>query len=378
MAFNSKALITIQVGHYSNFVGSHFWNSQDLSFSVNKDKNDIDHDVLFREGVTLSGKDVTYTPRLVTVDLKGALGSLPEFGDLYHQVGLSVPKTDLSAQSGQHWQHKVDIRRDETHRKTQYLKDLETADHKHDEGKDVCSSGDQPSVKDDSTIVNELEDEVKLWSDFLRSRYHPKTNVIVQDYHHANPAEPFDVFGLGSSAWTDGSYGLGDEIENRLRFFAEEADHLTGFQLIADCSDAFGGLSSALTDYIKDDYHAQVLLSFPMLPAHYDGTLNAISCTNKVLNTALTLRAHAENCNLVTPLSLSGETFPLKGMQLRQFKGLNFKPELNYHTSGILASALDTITLPWRLLKGPYASPFDVRIIALKWLGFFNNWLFSA
>ena len=64
---------------------------------MNKEENDLDHDVLFREGLTLhGGNQVTYTPRLVTVDLKGALGSLPEFGDLYNEVGGAVSKTDLS------------------------------------------------------------------------------------------------------------------------------------------------------------------------------------------------------------------------------------------------------------------------------------------
>ena len=100
MSMNSKPVITIQVGHYANFVGAHFWNCQDLSFNLNKDENELDHDVLFREGLTLHGghsnNQVTSTPRLVTVDLKGALGSLPEFGDLYNEVGGAVSKTDLS------------------------------------------------------------------------------------------------------------------------------------------------------------------------------------------------------------------------------------------------------------------------------------------
>ena len=76
MSFNNKAVITLQVGHYANYVGTHFWNAQELSFQVAKEKNDLDHDVFYREGFLNSGntKHVTYTPRLVSVDLKGALG----------------------------------------------------------------------------------------------------------------------------------------------------------------------------------------------------------------------------------------------------------------------------------------------------------------
>ena len=139
MSCNSRPVISIQVGHYANFVGAHFWNSQDLSFSLDKEKNDIDHDVLFREGITLHGNQTTYTPRLVTVDLKGALGSLPEFGDLYNEVGTTIPKTDLSASASQFWNHNVEVSKDETHKRTKYLQQLEADENKSRGEKDICA-----------------------------------------------------------------------------------------------------------------------------------------------------------------------------------------------------------------------------------------------
>ena len=211
MSFNSRPVITIQVGHYANFVGAHFWNCQDLSFSLDKEQNDIDHDVFFREGLTLQGNHVTYTPRLVTVDLKGALGSLPEFGDLYHEVGGAVSKTDLSTSATQYWNHNVEVKRDETHKRTKYLQQLEAKENKslHGEQKDICNMDD--STCDDSKHDElELESEVKLWSDFLRTRFHPKTNVIINDFHHNNSSEPFDIFGYGTNAWNDGTYAIRD------------------------------------------------------------------------------------------------------------------------------------------------------------------------
>ena len=54
--------------------------------------NDICHDLLFREGQTAAG-EVTFTPRLVCADLKGSLGLLPQFGDLYDPPH-KVPKRD--------------------------------------------------------------------------------------------------------------------------------------------------------------------------------------------------------------------------------------------------------------------------------------------
>ena len=77
-----RAVITLQIGHYSNFVGAHFWNIQEAGFVYASSTNptfvpEINHGVLFREGVTGYGRtdgQTTFTPRLVSVDLKGALG----------------------------------------------------------------------------------------------------------------------------------------------------------------------------------------------------------------------------------------------------------------------------------------------------------------
>lgn len=53
---SAKEIITLQFGHYSNFVGTHWWNIQESGFNYNADTNvesEINHDVLYREGRTL-------------------------------------------------------------------------------------------------------------------------------------------------------------------------------------------------------------------------------------------------------------------------------------------------------------------------------------
>jgi len=357
MSFNNKSVITLQVGHYANYVGTHFWNSQELSFQVEKEKNDLDHDVFFREGFLNSGntKQVTYTPRLVSVDLKGALGALPELGDLYHQVPLA--KTDLSLQTEQNWHSKLNIERSDIHHKSNFVKSLEEAEeNRNDEEKDICEETDG---KISTTDTQKLDQEVKLWSDFLRSRFHPKTNVVMGEYHHGNSKE-FDVHGIGVEAWSSGQGAFSDEVEDRIRFFAEESDFLKGFQLINDGNDGFGGISSKISEHIQDDYDGQCLMAFPTLPSHYDTKLDVIQCTSKMLNMALTMKSLSENCHLITPLSLSTDTFPLRGIETRPVPTFNYKADLHYHTSALLALGLDTLTLPWRSLHGPYASPSEV------------------
>lgn len=83
----SREIVSLQIGHYSNFVGTHWWNIQESSFLYSpseaqiKDK-EVDHDILWREGKTFK-EEVTFTPRLIAVDLKGSLNTLKQEGILY-------------------------------------------------------------------------------------------------------------------------------------------------------------------------------------------------------------------------------------------------------------------------------------------------------
>mmetsp|Transcript_50127 Transcript_50127/g.160536 ORF Transcript_50127/g.160536 Transcript_50127/m.160536 type:complete len:80 (+) Transcript_50127:1979-2218(+) len=70
-------VITLQIGNYANWVGSHFWNFQDEIIGLSEVEGDTGHlaasinsDVLYRTGETRKGIP-TYTPRLVSFDLKG-------------------------------------------------------------------------------------------------------------------------------------------------------------------------------------------------------------------------------------------------------------------------------------------------------------------
>ena len=56
---------------------------------------EVDNDVLFREGLTMKG-EVTYTPRLLSLDLQGSLGLLPQCGELYGRFDKNVCLRDLN------------------------------------------------------------------------------------------------------------------------------------------------------------------------------------------------------------------------------------------------------------------------------------------
>ena len=99
---------------------------------------------MFREGLTLNSRDVTYLPRLVVVDLKGSLGLLPEFGDLYEDTFVpGKSKAQLAASGDALWHGSLEVQREETARKNNFLAAIEREEAAFrtplpDEDKDVC------------------------------------------------------------------------------------------------------------------------------------------------------------------------------------------------------------------------------------------------
>ncbi len=78
-----REIVTLQLGHLSNYVATHFWNTQESYFTYSDaEKPLVDHDVHWRTGVGADGSD-TFLPRTVVYDLKGGFGSLRKINALY-------------------------------------------------------------------------------------------------------------------------------------------------------------------------------------------------------------------------------------------------------------------------------------------------------
>lgn len=236
---STREVITLQIGHYSNFVGTHWWNIQESSFCYDPNasfQQEINHDVLFREGLTLLGEQ-TYTPRLLMFDLKGSLKNLPRYGTLYQNPSFSNEAT---------WSGKISVHETEPEPKNEFQMDLEaeepqTTDHEnaitvnrtfdHDSG--TLDPDSNSGVTEDNKNLREkyynLDEDISVWSDFLETCLHPKSIQLVGDFLHEGSANPFNVFGYGQGIVKDEHFY--DEFENNLHFFVEECDRLQGFQV---------------------------------------------------------------------------------------------------------------------------------------------------
>lgn len=159
ITMSTREIVTLQFGHYSNYVGAHFWNIQELSFDYTGTvKTECNHDILYREGQSAKG-DVTYTPRLLLADVKGSLRTLPASGGLpdYADQVEDVP-----------WETVEKIEQPQPP-KNEFLTDIDVQGPSTDEPKEY-----------------NLEDTVQTWTDFLYARFHPRTINIVQEYEHGN------------------------------------------------------------------------------------------------------------------------------------------------------------------------------------------------
>ena len=342
-------VVTLQLGHYANFIGTHWWNIQESSFVYSPDEEkEINHDVLWREGQNING-EVTYTPRLVAFDLKGSLNTLRQEGTLYDipEAAENIP-----------WLSDVTLHKTASAPKNKFLQDLEAAENVEDTemsepDKEECVSKiiEPPPTEPGEPVYRSklynLDDSVKVWSDFLRVHLHPRTVHIVNQYdvdQYSNDDSDirlFNVFGYGRSVYKD--YNTQAEIEDRLHFFLEECDRLQGLQVLVDPYDGFGGLGSGILEDLADDYGNKAILSVPVTPMTFNKNMIRDQC-HRAVNTVLTTDSLLSYSSTLLPLSLQNSV---------KFPYLSYKPGLLYHTSAILAASLDCATMPYRLDANP-------------------------
>ncbi|XP_014775446.1 protein misato homolog 1 [Octopus bimaculoides] len=333
MATTTREVITLQLGHYANYVGTHWWNIQESSFEYDPSKvsgpSEINHDVLYREGKNLNGQ-VTFTPRLILWDLKGSLHCLKKEGTLYDFRMKNRPTE---------WHGNVTVNKKPKIEKNEFLKDIEKQEecyHVPSEYEEMETESAENSKEmetseeinkreetdrnencDSGNKIYNLDDSTEVWSDFLNIHLHPKTVNIINDYTHK-------------------------------RYHPSSLD--MGFQILVDAHNAFTGAASSVLEYLQDEFSSKSLLTFGLSPTNFANTDRS---GHHVINAALCYYQLPMQSSLFVPLSLSTSGWPSASTSsspvYRKFPHVNYKPHLDYHASAILAASLDTCTLPYRL-----------------------------
>ena len=188
-----------------------------------------------------------------------------------------------------------------------------------------------------------LDKDVRTWSDFKRIHYHPKSTVTVNKRYYGS--ESFDLWISGVNNFKSGDFS--GQIEESIRFYAEECDSLQGFQVLCDLNNGFGGISCSLMEYLRDEFVGKSFALMPLLQTPNDGSFSKSRDTT--LSSLLTMSGLLETSSMLCPMSLSADVF---GRKPRTFPHLVFNASTPYHTSAILASCLEGCSRPYRLKSG--------------------------
>ncbi|XP_047418571.1 protein misato homolog 1 isoform X2 [Sciurus carolinensis] len=347
MAGGAREVLTLQLGHFAGFVGAHWWNQQDAALgratSAKESLGELCPDVLYRTGQTLHGQE-TYTPRLILMDLKGSLNSLKEEGGLYWDKQLDAAIA---------WHGKLSTHKEEVYPKNPQLQDLLSAEgvQSSDDIWRVKSipNGKAPPAVTTAATPKPLERSVRVWSDFLRVHLHPRSICMIQKYNHDGETGRLEAFGQGESVLKEPRYL--EELEDRLHFYVEECDYLQGFQILCDLHDGFSGVGAKAAELLQDEYSGRGIITWGLLPGSYN-LGEPQKNVYRLLNTAFGLVHLTAYSSFVCPLSLGG-SLGLRPQPPVNFPYLHYDATLPFHCSAILATALDTVTVPYRLRSSP-------------------------
>ena len=115
---------------------------------------------------------------------------------------------------------------------------------------------------------------------------------------------------------------------------------------MCDPQSAWGGLTGACTTEFADDYSNQTRLLYSVQASKQplndpSGTAGPKELT-ETLSAALATAQWCRDCSLVLPMHALMSSEKLKGLR-------HYKADRDFHSSALLAAALDTATLPFRI-----------------------------
>lgn len=304
-------IITLQFGQQANYLGTHYWNTQESYFTYNDNSSEepspVNHDISFRPGLAPDGSD-TYTPRTLLYDLKGAFGTLKRENALYEI------QQDVDPLQQNPWGRSATEMRLPRIEPSPYQLALD-------------AGGDLPALTTEG---------VRFWSDYNHVYYHPRSVVQLHEYEVNSSLLPFERFATGEELFAnlDREHDL---LDRDLRPFLEECDHFQGLQIFSSTDDAWGGFTARYLERVADELGKCSRWVF----ASEEGK----SATRE--RRMLQLANSAQSLNSVVPLS--SLYIPLSTLPSVLPKNLTLDASSRWHTSALQAMIVESLTLPARL-----------------------------
>ncbi|KDP31886.1 hypothetical protein JCGZ_12347 [Jatropha curcas] len=289
-------------------------------------------DVFYRNGETQQGV-LTYTPRLVSIDSQGSLGSMSSRGTLYNECSPAPSEVTT-------WTGHISTHAFEAHKKNLFLQSLYEEEQESLKLTGINKGGNhaQREIRDQD-IVESLENGVQFWTDFSKVHYHPQS--LYEFCGLWTDDEEFNNYGAGRDIFSSGFRG--EEIGERLRFFVEECDHIQGFQFIVDDSGGLSALAADFLESIADEYTSTPVLLYSVRgPGCHISPESQKQKISRSIHDSVSFSRLSSLCKLIVPVGLPF----LSRSKASTYLCIEEKP---YHCSAIYASAIHAISLPFRM-----------------------------
>ncbi len=248
-------------------------------------------------------------PRTVIYDLKGGFGSLRKFNALYDAADPTQPPEAQGL-----WRGAPVVHRQAPIAPSAYQASLD--------------AGVAPPPLTTQTV--------RYWSDFGRVYYHPRSAVQLHEYELGSSLMPFEKWATGEELFRslDREHDL---LDRDVRPFAEEADQMQGLQIFASWDDAWGGFASQYLERLGAEDGKTPL----GMGGRQEG-FGGVSREKRLLrlaNKARTLVEAYKQASVIIPLAVPARLPPT----------VRLDGTSRWHSSALMASALESVMLPTRL-----------------------------
>ncbi|KAF1942911.1 mtDNA inheritance protein dml1 [Clathrospora elynae] len=306
-------IVTLQFGSQSNYLGTHFWNTQESYFTYPPEpESPVNHDVLFRPGLAPDGSD-TFTPRTLIYDLKGAFGSMRKINALYE------PEDDRNIldQTGV-WPSKPIVQRT---------------------GQTIPQSAYQEHLNAGLAPPPLSKSSVRYWSDYSRVFYHPKSIVQLSEFDVNDRLMPFEKWEVGMEHFEKLEREV-DLVDRDLRPFVEECDGIQGLQIFTGVDDAWGGWASGWLERLRDEYGKLSICTWGLGDHGANPTTPRDRRLQQVANSARSLQILGEQSSVYIPMSNSPAKLP---------GYISLDATSPWHIAALQAVGLESMTISSRL-----------------------------
>ena len=255
---HTREVITLQVGNYSNFVGAHFWNLQEALLNNSGKSNEINKDILYREGQNIAGERI-YKPRAICLDLKTNFSNCKQYVELSDE--LEAPAWEGTVERYDRGTTKPQKLTDELERLKK--KSTKSQYEYHDQTDSTHSLPFEFDTPASQVNSDSFESSIMSWLDYSEVHFHEKSFHRVGQPQN-DEGQRLGNFGSGERLFETRKFQ--DNFEDKLHFFAEECDRLQGFQVFSILHFLYIAIISEFpADFYRPDWPAQCKLAHSLV-----------------------------------------------------------------------------------------------------------------